>query len=453
MGKIKDKDGEINKNQLSYSVIIEQLVISINSRGAGMFKYIETSFEKAFTEVCALAKDFDAHKDTTYLKPTYSESAARQDFIDKLFIALGWDVTHDIQKNPFKQEVKVEKNIDKGKTHRKADYAFLINPNFDDVCFYTEAKKPSVDIESKQSYFQIIRYGWNSGTPIGVLTDFEQFHVIDCRYSPNIDTALEFGIEKFYYTDYFDEKKFARIYYLFSREAVATGSIKEYAQKLPKRRSRAVQRSLFKGKYQDIDETFLAELDDYRERLAKSLKSKNNDFDGPILTEITQRILDRLVLLRFLEDKHIETKENIIKFGKSGSVWGDFISACKRLDNIYNGIVYKKHSIIDSNEIVVDEDVFADICENLSELNSKYDFNVIPIHILGSIYERFLGKVITVKGKKAELEEKPEVKKAGGVYYTPEYIVRYIVEQAVCKLIDVKSHSTISIMVRAKITC
>ena len=47
-----------------------------------------------------------------------------------------------------------------------------------------------------------------------------------------------------------------------------------------------------------------------------------------------------------------------------------------------------------------------------------------------------MGKVIRVSGKTAEVEEKPEVKKAGGVYYTPTYIVDYIVRNTVGKLVE-----------------
>lgn len=54
----------------------------------------------------------------------------------------------------------------------------------------------------------------------------------------------------------------------------------------------------------------------------------------------------------------------------------------------------------------------------------------MPVEILGTVYERFLGKVIRLTtGHQAKIEEKPEVRKAGGVYYTPAYIVQYIVKQ------------------------
>ena len=53
----------------------------------------------------------------------------------------------------------------------------------------------------------------------------------------------------------------------------------------------------------------------------------------------------------------------------------------------------------------------------------------MPVEILGTVYERFLGKVIRLTaGHQAKVEEKPEVRKAGGVYYTPAYIVDYIVQ-------------------------
>lgn len=55
----------------------------------------------------------------------------------------------------------------------------------------------------------------------------------------------------------------------------------------------------------------------------------------------------------------------------------------------------------------------------------------MPADVLGQVYERFLGKVITLKAGVAEIELKPEVKKSGGVYYTPSYVVRYLVNATV----------------------
>jgi type I restriction-modification system DNA methylase subunit len=408
------------------------------------------NFEDAFARVKQLAAEFKANE-TFYLSQQYSEAQARLDFIDKFLIALGWDVNHDAQKNPYEQEVKVERT-DHGASQRRADYAFYVAPNFRDVKFYIEAKKPHGDIATVDNYFQTVRYGWNSKTPIAALFDFEQFEIVDCRFKPNLETALQRNVKKFHHSQFSGKETFAEIYWLFSREAVAGGSLEKYAETLPKKHG-AVQRGLFKGGYQSIDEAFLEELDAHRDALAHNFKNSNPKLDGEALTEVTQRTLDRLVFIRFLEDKLIEPQYVVAKFGEHGSAWGDFIAASRRLDGIYNGIVFKKHDILDQGSFKVDDDQFSEICEALCHVNSPYDFNAIPIHILGSIYERFLGKVIVATEKRARVEEKPEVRKAGGVYYTPEYIVRYIVENTVGKLIEGKTPGKIAEMRFADIAC
>jgi len=60
---------------------------------------------------------------------------------------------------------------------------------------------------------------------------------------------------------------------------------------------------------------------------------------------------------------------------------------------------------------------------------------VLGAEILGQVYEQFMGKVIRLTtGHRSVIDEKPEVKKAGGVYYTPTYIVEYIVRQTIGEL-------------------
>ena len=70
-----------------------------------------------------------------------------------------------------------------------------------------------------------------------------------------------------------------------------------------------------------------------------------------------------------------------------------------------------------------------------------------------TIYERFLGNVIVATDKTARVEPKPEVRKAGGVYYTPDYIVRYIVGQTVGRCIEKKTPKQIEQMRFADIAC
>jgi adenine-specific DNA-methyltransferase len=163
-----------------------------------------TNFEQAYERIGALVTDFRRHE-RDYLSPGYSEQDVRKDFIDKFWIALGWDVNHEAQKNPNEQEVKVERTVGVEGRAKKADYAFLA-PNFRDVRFFVEAKKPARNIDNADDYFQTIRYGWNAQAPVSVLTDFEQFRVLDCRFKPDVRTALGRALKRFHYAEFAAEQ-------------------------------------------------------------------------------------------------------------------------------------------------------------------------------------------------------------------------------------------------------
>lgn len=414
------------------------------------------NFEKAFEDIQLLVQKFENGLEK-YMSPNYSEAEARQHFIDNFFIALGWNVRSDGQHNPYEQEVKIElsQKQQNESARKRADYAFYKAPNFKDVHFFVEAKKPAVLIQNNPiHYFQTIKYGWNATCPISVLTDFEELVIVDCRHKPDIRYALNGAHQKFRYTDYTNKEKFASIYYLLSKEAVHNNSIENYVSQLPKAKGKATQKTLFPGAYKEIDDDFLNYIDGIRENLAKAFKKNDETLDSEALTEATQRTVDRLVFIRFLEDKLIEPHNHISEYGIQGkSVWKDFIADCRALDAKYNGVVFKKHFIDDQDFVGAEDKAFADICADISNVNSPYHFNYIPIHILGSIYERFLGKVVIATDKRVRIEEKPEVRKAGGVYYTPKYIVDYIVENTIGKLIANKKPSEIAEMHFADIAC
>ncbi len=411
------------------------------------------TFPQSFKLVKKLVADFKANENY-YLSPKYQEREVRTDYINKFFIALGWDVTHEQQKNPYEQEVKEEKSVQVKSSKKRADYAFYLAPNFNDPKFVVEAKQPFQKLHNQDDYFQTIRYGWHKNIPFAILTDFEEFHILDCRFSPDINTALTRYYKKFHYSQYVDEEKFAEIYYLFSREAVENNSLEKEAEKLPKPARKSVQKGLFATEqFQAIDEAFLVEIDYMREKLAKVLKKNDFDLNSEELTEATQRIIDRLVFIRFLEDKLIEPEHYVHAFGDKGTAWSDFILLCKRLDAKYNGIVFRRHFIDNENFKGPIDSEFQNICQEICHLNSRFLFNEIPIHILGSIYERFLGKIVNATKKFVKVIDKPEVRKAGGVFYTPKYIVDYIVHNTVGKLIEGKTPSDISKLHFADIAC
>ena len=101
-----------------------------------------TAFESAFNTIQHLVKKFDEGFNH-YMSAGYSEAEARQDFIDDFFIALGWDVSHKQQTNPYEQEVKIERSQKQQNesARKRADYAFFLNPNYKDEVFFVEAIK------------------------------------------------------------------------------------------------------------------------------------------------------------------------------------------------------------------------------------------------------------------------------------------------------------------------
>lgn len=392
-------------------------------------------FENAYSEVAAIVREFEEHRGE-FMAHNYQESEVRTDFIDKFFTALGWDVAHREQTNPREREVKIEKSDTAGST-RRVDYAFYLKPDYRNPVFFCEAKKPSRDLNNADDYFQLVRYGYGASTPIGALTNFDEFHIIDCRYQPHIEKSYPSAqIKVFGYKDYLNKEAFGYIYWLFSREAVEAGKLKDFARSLPKQQGKG-KAKLTAEEAKPVDEAFLTKLEEYRLILAKAFKKADETLNAEVLTEATQKVIDRLVFIRFLEDKYIESDYIVDQIAaKKGGAWKSFLNWSKELDVKYNGVVFKPHDIDKPEWKAPDDKVFAELCADISHTHSKYLFTYIPIELLGSIYERFLGKVVTTTAKRAEIEDKPEVRKAGGVYYTPKYIVDYIVANTVGKILD-----------------
>ena len=122
-------------------------------------------------------------------------------------------------------------------------------------------------------------------------------------------------------------------------------------------------------------------------------------------------------------------------------------------DDRYNSGLFHFHPEKDRAEspddltprLKIDDKVLKDIIGRLYYPESPYEFSVFPAEILGQVYEQFLGKVIRLTaGHQAKIEEKPEVRKAGGVYYTPAYIVEYIVKHTVGALCEGKTPKQIA---------
>jgi hypothetical protein len=133
-------------------------------------------------EILDLVERF-AHNLDYYHRPDYNETQARREFIDPLFMALGWDVDNRKGVAPRYQEVIHEATLREREAIRAPDYCFRVGP---ERKFFVEAKKPAVNIYYDiHPAFQLRRYAWTAKLPLSILTDFEEFSVYDCQVSPS----------------------------------------------------------------------------------------------------------------------------------------------------------------------------------------------------------------------------------------------------------------------------
>jgi len=392
--------------------------------------------DEAKNRIQVLIDKFSSQKD--YYKSTnYNETETRQDFINPFFVSLGWDLDNTKEQLETYRDVRHEDKI-KVNGHTKApDYSFNINGKRK---FFVEAKKPSVSIrENPMPALQVRNYAWNGGLSISILTDFEELAIYDCTRKPkNIENANAKRLKYIYYTDYI--KEFDFIWDTFSFESVTNGSVEKYAK----------NKINFKNA-EPVDKEFLKTLEKWREYLAVSIALNNKQLDEEEINFAVQQIIDRIVFLKVCEDRKIETENNLLKTIKSGNYYQNLYAYFQIADQKYNSGLFdfKKDAI--TKNIVIENKILKKIITELygksKEEDADFGFNfaIIPVEILGFAYEQFLGKVIKLNAAHhAEIEEKPEVRKAGGVFYTPEYIVEYIVKQTVGELIDNKTPDEIS---------
>ena len=166
-----------------------------------------------------------------------------------------------------------------------------------------------------------------------------------------------------------------------------------------------------------------------------------------------QRTIDRIIFLRMGEDRGAEDYEQLKTIAEKDRVYRRLLELFDEADQKYNSGIF--HFNKESNRaepedtltptLHFDDKTLSDIILNLYYPKSPYAFSVLSIDILGQVYERFLGRVIRLtEGHHVRVEEKPEVRKAGGVYYTPSAIVQYIVKNTIGKICENKIPSEIS---------
>lgn len=381
------------------------------------------------SQVQQLVERFGTQREA-YLHGPYNETQVRREFIDPLFEALGWDVANKAGFAEAYKDTIHEDAVKVGGLTKAPDCSFRIGGTRK---FFLEAKRPSVDIENDgDAAFQLRRYGWSAKLSLSVLTNFDQLSVYDCRVKPiRTDKASTARVLRLKHTEYLD--RWDDLASLFSKGAVQTGAFDRFAATTRLKRGTA-----------PIDSAFLAEIEDWRKSLAQNIALRNPRLAPRELNFAVQQTIDRVIFLRIAEDRGIEPYGRLQALQNGENTYSRLFELFARADVRYNsGLFHFTDEVDQASEpdrltprLKIDDKVLKNISRGLYYPESPYEFSVISADILGKVYEQFLGKVIKLSpAHHARIEEKIEVRKAGGVYYTPPYIVDYIVDRTVGRLV------------------
>ncbi|MFC6838428.1 Eco57I restriction-modification methylase domain-containing protein [Halomarina ordinaria] len=334
------------------------------------------------------------------------EAAVRQQFINPLLRALGWDTESE--------EVRPEHQTDVG----PADYAMVLNGRDQ---FYVEAKKFSEDLDGyrlkdgeKRSYVdQAVDYAYHQRCEWAVLTNFEEIRLYwtyESRDATEDGLVLEITVDEF-----LTEGGLEKLSKL-SKRGVSRGSLG------------TLERS---RKRKPITEAVQQALSSARGNLTSEIHSNEPELTLETLREGVQRILDRLVVMRVAEDRSVISEDTLYKMKEAWDstkinpeqrrLIRDFSNAFQDFDSVYNSELFARH---ECETWAVPNETLKDIIDELYE----YNFEYLDADILGSIYEDYLGHAIREKEEGLELEEIDDVRREGGIYYTPVPVVEYIVD-------------------------
>ncbi|MBI4726835.1 N-6 DNA methylase [candidate division TA06 bacterium] len=318
--------------------------------------------------------------------------------------------------------------------------------NFPDIVLHDKSKDNMLVVECKDArkldkldgYYgsgkkrktfeeQLYGYCRAEGVYWGVLTNFVEWRLYNVVHKDIYGKRYAFHsllwpkADKRFYTDLLSDEGLAFLK-LISREYVChnKGKIDPNPLYYPKEIILA-----------DTKAKFFNKLTGWRETLRNHVNHKYKDkYNTDEIDLYTQRILDRLIFMDVCHDKGIinedhlravlETKDNTYK---------ELKNVFKQMEQKFNTELFT-HQPID--DFALDNEVIAPIVRQVTD----FDFKDISVHIIGEVYENYLGELLRKARKSDDLNVQVKTnRKSQGIYYTPDYIVDYIVKNTVGELL------------------
>ncbi len=371
--------------------------------------------EKAKSEIAKLIEKYQREKNKKY-----NEEATKNDFILPLFKILGWDVEDS-------NAVSKEENI----SGKRVDYGFRIDgiPKF-----FLEAKGMDENLEGSRNVKgrevtyaqQAINYAYYKGCNWAILTNFKGLIVYDAWGRTNQSSSFRFAI-------WIDSllADFDNGIYLLSKDSFEQGLLdKKYGTKSRKR---------------PITEQLLLDFTKFRGILSKDVYSlnKSKNLTEEELDEAIQQLFDRLIFIRNCEDRELEPYELLSAVRQWGA--GKKINLLNKVREIfayfndtYDSKIFEMRLC---DQVDINDEILNKVINGLYATEDgliTYDFSLIDADVLGNIYEQYLGHILSKTKERTKLTESIAKRKEEGIYYTPSYIVDYIVRNTVSEVIKNK---------------
>ena len=360
-------------------------------------------------KIQGLVKKYEYIKNSGKLK-SYTEEEVKKDFILPLFESLGWDIYN-------KKEVSAEETI----SSERVDYGFYLD---DRIKFYLEAKKFNVDIHEEKFANQAIKYSFNKGATWAILTNFETIILFNAQYIEG--KLLDKRFFEISYNDFLDRIDQLN---LLSKKSFQKNLLDKEAERVGKKIQKVSVSNLL---YKD--------LQNCRDILTKDLSQWNNNIDPDLLDEGVQKLLDRLLFIRVAEDRGIEppTLIPMVRQARGDSkkhLYQSMTEKFREFDSFYNSNLFSEHPFEQWEEYSGATERVIHILYG-KEGYYEYDFKAMPADVLGTVYENYLSHRLSKSKKGTTVSKDATKRKEQGIYYTPSYIVDYIVKNALGPVLD-----------------
>ena len=351
------------------------------------------------------------------------EEQFQEGFLRELFVNI---LGYTLNPSPNYNLITEQKNESNAK---KADGAILLDGKVIGVIELKDHKTTDLKKVEPQAF---LYKNQNKDARYVIISNFEKLHFY-------IDNSVEFRAWNLFAMD---EQDFQELYICLAWEQIRKGVAIEM-----KKASVSSEDQITNRLYRDYSQFKKALFADF---IHNNPVIEGNEKDWHLLLyKKSQKFLDRLLFIFFAEDGGLLPPNSMIKILDQWQQLKELDAYVPLYDRIkqyfgylndgnpsrgiyaYNGGLFKPDEILDS--LKVSDDLLDKQTRRLSEYDFKSD---VDVNILGHIFEHSLSEIeeVTQSLMGEEVDTSKSKRKKDGVFYTPSYITKYIVENTVGKL-------------------